>query len=83
MTRQIALGAVIAFAVTVLALSVWEPKPQAPAPAPRTAVPTAHFPVQIAKPLRPTMLKPDGLTRFIRSPVVVMQQAVDGGASAP
>lgn len=43
MTRQIALGAVIAFAVTVLALSVWEPKAPTPvAPAPPT--PAAQAP---------------------------------------
>lgn len=39
MTRQIALGAIVAFALTVLAFSVWTPKPDA---APATPPPEAR-----------------------------------------
>lgn len=45
MTRQIALGAIIAFSVTVLALSFWEPKNPPTEPPPAPAVPLAPAPV--------------------------------------
>ena len=87
MTRQIALGAVIAFAVTVLALSVWEPRaivavapvPVAiPAPVPAPLLPT----LSIQKPLRPMMLRPETINRSVRHPVMMME-IVDGGAPTP
>lgn len=84
MTRQIALGAVIAFGVTVLALSVWEPKPPAAvAPAP-TFVP-AVAPVVVApqyeKPFRPATMRPESINRMARQPG--MLQVIDAGAPAP
>ncbi|HEY0880497.1 MAG TPA: hypothetical protein VGD87_03145 [Archangium sp.] len=54
MTRQVALGAIIAFTLTVLALSVWEPKSETPpAPTP-TPVPAAPGEVLV----QPMMVKP-------------------------
>lgn len=78
MTRQIALGAVIAFAVTVLALSVWEPK-NPPPPAPAAAVVDPAMPRQN---LRPAVLRPEMIGRTVRlSPPVL--QLVDAGAPLP
>lgn len=40
MTRQVAIGAIVAFALTVLGLSLWQPggdAPATPAPAPQPA----------------------------------------------
>jgi hypothetical protein len=90
MTRQVALGAVVAFFVTVIALSVWEPKGVlAPTPAPATAAParvgeTAPAPppgpanVMVRDPaaFRPAMLRPEGISRAIRAPVVIAQPLV-------
>lgn len=89
MTRQIALGAVVAFAVTVLALSVWEPKAVVVAPTPPPVVQPA--PAELApgmvKPFRPATLKPETMSRSIRNPVVMLQPAVampaDAGSPAP
>ena len=87
MTRQIALGAVIAFAVTVLALSVWEPKPPlavAPPPAAPAEVAPGPAPAPrmlLAKPFRPEMMRPQDITRSVRTPVLL--PAVDAGAPAP
>ena len=77
MTRQIALGAIIAFGLTVLALSVWEPKPViAPAPPPPVAAAVAHP----EKPFRPATLTPELTNRMILRPPTVMMQVVDAGA---
>ncbi len=67
MTRQIALGAVIAFVVTVLALSIWEPKaPVAEGlPAPVAAAPAA-VPAMV-KPIKTATLRPDGVGRAMRN----------------
>jgi len=52
MTRQVALGAIIAFTLTVLALSVWEPKTETPpAPTPVQAAPGEVL-------VQPMMVKP-------------------------
>ena len=83
MTRQIALGAVIAFAVTVLALSVWEPKaPVAVAPPP----PVAAIPAvpMLEKPIKSATLRPDGVGRAMRAMALQpMTLPVDAGAPAP
>lgn len=48
MTRQVAIGAVIAFAATVLLFSVWTPsQPPAPPPAPPAATPVLSKDIQI------------------------------------
>lgn len=82
MTRQIALGAVIAFTVTVLVLSVWEPKPPvaAPAPAPAAVAPAPVAPAFV-RPPRPATLRPEAINRVIRQPM--MLQVIDAGASTP
>ena len=75
MTRQIALGAVLAFSVTVIALSLWEPKPVVDPPA-ATPAPA------MMKLARPMSLKQD-LIQTIRSPAVFAQpvglSAADAG----
>ncbi|MFZ5443511.1 MAG: hypothetical protein ACOZQL_26125 [Myxococcota bacterium] len=65
MTRQVAIGAVIAFAATVLLFSVWTPSPAPlpappppPAPAPAVLVPNKEVrlrPMEI-KPLPPGLI---------------------------
>lgn len=83
MTRQIALGAVIAFAVTVLALSVWEPKPPVAQVAP-TPPPVAPAEVPgLQRPFRPATLRPDSVNRLVRLPVMLQAGAIDAGAPAP
>jgi hypothetical protein len=89
MTRQVALGAVVAFFATVIALSVWEPKavmdPAVIDPAPAPAAPAAAPSVAVAKDPRafkPVMLKPQGISRAIRVPVVVAQPLVTSAADA-
>ena len=83
MTRQIALGAVIAFAVTVLALSVWEPKAPVAAVAPPPVAAVPPMPV-MAKPVKSATLRPDGIGRSMRSLALQpLMQAVDAGAPAP
>ncbi len=82
MTRQIALGAVIAFAGTVLALSVWEPKAPVAVTPPATAIPAMPL---MEKPARSvTLLRADGVGRAMRNlalqPVI---QVVDAGAPGP
>ena len=77
MTRQVALGAVVAFFATVIALSVWEPKAVV---APPAAV-AAPAPVPVAMPpapksFKPEMLRPEGMVRHIRAPIVVAQPVV-------
>jgi hypothetical protein len=52
MTRQVALGAIIAFTLTVLALSVWEPKAEPPTP----PVPVQATPGEVM--VQPMMVKP-------------------------
>jgi hypothetical protein len=49
MTRQVAIGAVIAFAATVLLFSVWTPSqpPAPPPPAPPVATPVLSKDIQI------------------------------------
>ncbi len=81
MTRQVALGAVVAFFVTVIALSVWEPKAvisPTPAPAPAPAVPATPANMMVKDPaaFRPAMLRPEGISRAIRAPVVIAQPMV-------
>jgi hypothetical protein len=82
MTRQIALGAVIAFAVTVLVLSVWEPKPPVAAvpPPPPPAAPAAV--PAFAKPFKPATLHPNPISRMVRQPAMLVQ-VVDAGAPTP
>ena len=75
MTRQIALGAIIAFGVTVLALSVWEPKPLL-APAPPPPAPA----LQKASPFKPASLRPEAIGRIVRQPLIVPAQLADAGA---
>lgn len=85
MTRQIALGAVIAFAVTVLALSVWEPKapaPAAPAPPPPAAA-QAPAPAVVSPVItKRVQLMPDLIARPInkRPPLAT---PLDAGAPTP
>jgi hypothetical protein len=81
MTRQIALGAIIAFGVTVLALSVWEPKPVI-APTPPPTAPAVEAP-KFQKPFRPLSLRPDAVNQMIRPQMVLPAQAVDAGAPGP
>ncbi len=83
MTRQIALGAVIAFAGTVLALSVWEPKaPVAVAAPPAAAIPAMPL---MEKPTRSvTLLRADGVGRAMRNfALQPVMQGVDAGAPGP
>lgn len=86
MTRQIALGAVIAFGVTVLALSVWEPKPP-PAVAPAQTLVPAVAPVVVAprylKPFRPATLRPESINRIALQPMIQQWQVIDAGAPVP
>ena len=80
MTRQIALGAVIAFAVTVLALSVWEPRAVVTAPPAPVVVPVQPPPADFQKPFRPAMLRDESINRMvIRQPVMMVEMA-DAGA---
>ena len=87
MTRQIALGAVIAFAVTVLVLSVWEPK--APAPAAPVAPPPAAAPARAIDPmtfrqnLKPAALRPEALGRTIKQAPAALLMGDDAGAPLP
>ena len=85
MTRQIALGAVIAFGVTVLVLSVWEPKAPTPVAPAATLVP-AVAPVVIApqyeKPFRPATLRPESINSMVRRPQIQLQ-VIDAGVSGP
>ncbi len=82
MTRQIALGAVIAFAVTVLALSVWEPKaPPAAPPPPPTA--QAIDPGAFRQNIRPAALRAEALGRTIKKVPVDLAIQVDAGAPQP
>ena len=91
MTRQIALGAVIAFAVTVLVLSVWEPKPPVaavPVQAPTVAIAPLPLPPAVGtsgldQRLRPALIKPEGIARMVRSPPELMLQVIDAGMPAP
>ena len=91
MTRQIALGAVIAFTVTVLVLSVWEPKPPVaavPPPPPVTAQiaplpPALATPSEVEQPFHPATLKPEGIARMIRRPPPLLLQVLDAGVAAP
>ena len=94
MTRQIALGAVIAFTVTVLVLSVWEPKPPVaavPEPAPPIAITPLPLPPAVGtpaglvleQPIRPAMLKPENIARMVRRPPGSMLQELDAGVPAP
>lgn len=87
MTRQVALGAVVAFFATVIALSVWEPKnviAPAPAPAPASA-PAPAPPPTFANPkaFKPAMFRPEGIRHTIRAPVQIAQPmlvpSVDAG----
>jgi hypothetical protein len=87
MTRQIALGAVVAFSLTVLGLSLWEPKPVvAPSPVPVAEVPQAPAAVPgVVKTFRPATL-----TQNYRMPIAVgvpaapaAVGAVDAGAAQP
>ncbi|MBL8910354.1 MAG: hypothetical protein JNM17_06590 [Archangium sp.] len=69
MMRQVALGAVVAFALTVLALSVFTPSAEptppvvttnpTPAPNPGAATPG----MRMAVPVRPMILKPSNAIR--------------------
>ncbi len=86
MSRQIALGAVIAFAATVLVLSFWKPSPEpvvaVPAAAPAVPIP---FPETATKPLT---LKTDSIRsqamRDALVPTVLMRlKGQDGGAGVP
>ena len=85
MTRQIALGAVIAFGITVLVLSVWEPRPPAPVVPAATLVPAAA-PIVVAplheKPLRPLSLRPESINTMVRRPQIPLQ-VIDAGVPAP
>lgn len=45
MTRQVAIAAIIAFAVTVLVISIWEPKAEV-LPPPATPAPAAPAPAR-------------------------------------
>jgi hypothetical protein len=74
MTRQVALGAVVAFFVTVIALSVWEPKAViSPTPAPAVPPTPANMLVKDPAAFRPATLRPEGISRAIRAPVVIAQ----------
>ena len=77
MTRQIALGAIIAFGVTVLALSVWEPRPVIAPPPPPPPV------MQKAAPFKAASLRPEAIGRIVRQPLIVPAQLIDAGAPAP
>ena len=87
MTRQIALGAVIAFAVTVLVLSVWEPK--APAPAAPVAPPPSAAPARPIDPmtfrqnLKPAALRPEAFGRTIKQVPAALLMGDDAGALLP
>jgi hypothetical protein len=85
MTRQIALGAVIAFAVTVLVLSVWEPKPPVAAvpPPPAPAEPAPAPAPGMEKPFHPATLRPEGIARMVKRPSMLMLQMIDAGTPAP
>ena len=84
MMRQVALGAVVAFFATVIALSVWEPKPVIE-PAPPSAAPEAAPAPAFTSPqaFKPQMLKPEGMRHFVRAPVEIARPvampAVDAG----
>ncbi|HEY1087358.1 MAG TPA: hypothetical protein VGE37_06675 [Archangium sp.] len=87
MTRQVALGAIIAFTLTVLALSVWEPKPEAPAPTAPAAAPAPVAPGEMmVKPmlLKPASLRPDLPSRALMRRGLLsprMPVAVDAGTA--
>ncbi len=90
MTRQIALGAVIAFAVTVLVLSVWEPKapapaaPVAPPPAAAAVAPARGLdPMTFRQNLKPAAMRPEALGRTIRQAPAALLMGDDAGAPLP
>ena len=83
MTRQIALGAVIAFAVTVLVLSVWEPKGPAPAAPPPPPPAQAVDPMMFRQNLKPAMLRPEAIGRTVRQAPPVVMLGADAGAPLP
>jgi len=83
MTRQVALGAIIAFSITVLALSLWQPSsevtPTPPPPAPAPVQPAVAPPTMAPRAER-LLLRPAAAARpeFLQRQVVPVM-AVDAG----
>jgi hypothetical protein len=82
MTRQVAIGAVIAFAATVLLFSVWSPSAPVVAPAPvvvQPAPPAAALerPVQLlqVKPLRPDVVNRGMLLKLKQNALLTTHDA--------
>jgi hypothetical protein len=85
MTRQVALGAVVAFALTVLALSVCQPTANAPlpvaAPTPPPAPANGTPVVGTVAPVRPLMMRPNAVIRpELVQPRMLVPVAADAGA---
>lgn len=64
MTRQVALGAIVAFTVTVLALSVCQPSTATVATQPQQELPTAKTPP-------PELVRPAPMQRMLKPNVMV------------
>ncbi len=87
MTRQVALGAVIAFAVTVLVLSVWTPScgpaaPPPPAP-PQTLASEPNPKMLQLKQMKPSLMRQDAFVRAVRGPMPTTQVVDGSDASVP
>lgn len=86
MSRQIALGAIIAFAGTVLVLSFWKPSPEPVVPVP-VAAPVVPMPLS-EEPMKTITLKRDSvhkelMRKSLIPTVMVRMAAQDGGAAVP
>ena len=85
MTRQVAIAALIAFAATVLVLSLWSPAHEAPATAPAPPQPLEHVAPAAKRPVNTSIeLRQDERARpYVVSPSVAARLGLpqaDAGA---